>query len=151
MSVHQDLAEALFLEGYNCAQAVFAAFCDRTGLPFQQALKISAPLGGGFARLREVCGAVSGMCLALGALKGYDDPGEHAEKARLYSETQKLIKRFETENGALLCRDLLSGSHPTPGPVPQLRTAEYYRDRPCARLVGSAARILDEYLEECGG
>ena len=29
---HEDEARRLFLAGYNCAQAVFCAFCDVTGL-----------------------------------------------------------------------------------------------------------------------
>ena len=63
---HGIKAAELFLQGYNCAQAVAVAFCDVTGLPEQQAARMASAFGGGMGRLREVCGAVSGMLLVLG-------------------------------------------------------------------------------------
>ncbi|MBQ3141799.1 MAG: C_GCAxxG_C_C family protein, partial [Clostridia bacterium] len=44
---HVQKARELFVEGYNCAQAVFAAFCDVTGMDFNTALKLSSSFGGG--------------------------------------------------------------------------------------------------------
>ena len=64
---HGEYAAQLFVSGYNCAQAVAVAFCDLTGLTPEQAAKMASPFGGGFGRQREVCGAVSGMCLVLAA------------------------------------------------------------------------------------
>ena len=54
---HAQRAQALFLEGYNCAQATFGAFCDVTGLEFETAIRLASGLGGGMGRMREVCGA----------------------------------------------------------------------------------------------
>ena len=59
----RDVAIALFEEGFNCAQAVSAAFCDEAGVSKETMVKMSSGFGGGFGRLREVCGAVSGMVL----------------------------------------------------------------------------------------
>ena len=78
---HAKEAERLFMEGYNCAQAVFCAFRDQTGLGLEAAARLASSFGGGIGRLREVCGAVSGALLALGMLRGYDDPQDAAAKA----------------------------------------------------------------------
>ena len=71
---HSYKAGELFLTGANCSQAVVLAFDDLTGLDRDTALKISSAFGGGMGRMREVCGAVSGMFMVLGLLYGYTDP-----------------------------------------------------------------------------
>ena len=73
---HGLYAAELFLQGYNCAQAVAVAFCDVTGLDKEFAAKMVSAFGGGMGRLREVCGAVSGMDFVLGHLYGYHTPGD---------------------------------------------------------------------------
>lgn len=142
---HGIKAAELFLSGYNCAQAVAVAFCDVTGLEEDKAAKMASAFGGGMGRLREVCGAVSGMLLVLGILDGYDDPEDDAEKKRLYSRVQELAKEFREENGSIICRELLENPPSDPNPTP--RTADFYAQRPCAKMVLTAARILDEYLQ----
>ena len=143
---HGIKAAELFLGGYNCAQAVAVAFCDLTGLEEKQAAKMASAFGGGMGRLREVCGAVSGMLLVLGILDGYDDPTDDAAKKALYSRVQELAREFREENGSIICRELLDNPPADPNPTP--RTADFYTLRPCARMVLTAARILDEYLEK---
>ena len=143
---HGIKAAELFLGGYNCAQAVAVAFCDLTGLEEKQAAKMASAFGGGMGRLREVCGAVSGMLLVLGILDGYDDPTNDAAKKALYSRVQELAREFREENGSIICRELLDNPPADPNPTP--RTADFYTQRPCARMVLTAARILDEYLQE---
>lgn len=70
--MHMDIearvrrAEELFHEGYNCSQSVVLAFADLTGVDEALLEKISIGLGGGVGRLREVCGAVSGMAMVAG-------------------------------------------------------------------------------------
>ena len=143
---HGIKAAELFLGGYNCAQAVAVAFCDLTGLEEKQAAKMASAFGGGMGRLREVCGAVSGMLLVLGILDGYDDPTNDAAKKALYSRVQALAREFREENGSIICRELLDNPPTDPNPTP--RTADFYTQRPCARMVLTAARILDEYLQK---
>ena len=70
---HSQKAKELFLQGYNCAQAVFIAFSDLTGYDVDDAARISSSFGGGMGRLREVCGAVSGAFMVAGCLYGYAD------------------------------------------------------------------------------
>ena len=145
---HSEEAKRLFMEGYNCAQAVCCAFCDVTGMDRDEAARLSAPFGGGMGRLREVCGAVSGALLALGALEGYDDPKDPAAKHALYKRIQDFAHRFEARNGALRCKDLLKNVAAAPGGMPEARTPEFYAKRPCLQLVGDAAALMDELLAE---
>ncbi len=43
MSRHSIIARELFEKGYNCAQSVFAAFRDETGMDIETALTSSYP------------------------------------------------------------------------------------------------------------
>ena len=144
---HEIQAADLFLSGSNCAQAVLLAFGDVTGLDPKLAATVSSSFGGGMGRLREVCGAVSGMLMVAGILYGYDDPGENdAAKKAHYQLVQELCGRFREEAGSIICREILDNPPSDPNPSP--RTAEYYKVRPCARMVMLAARILDAYIAE---
>ena len=144
---HSYLAADLFLSGSNCAQAIVVAFSDVTGLDKEFSAKMASSFGGGMGRLREVCGAVSGMLMVAGLLYGYDDPGEgDCNKKAHYQLVQYLAGRFREEVGSIVCREILKNPPSDPNPSP--RTAEYYAQRPCARMVMIAADILDEYINE---
>lgn len=143
-----EKAEALFLEGYNCAQAVVIAFEDLHGLDRETAAKLSSSFGGGMARLREVCGSVSGMFMVAGLLYGYDNPKAKEEKAEHYARIQKLAAEFTAENGSIVCRELLGLTEKKQEPTPEARTEEYYKKRPCKELIGRAAEIMDNYIKE---
>ena len=142
---HVERAVELFVEGYNCAQAVAAAFGDLTGLDEKTAAKMASCFGGGMGRMREVCGAVSGMLMVAGVLYGYDDPKATKEKRELYAQVQAMAGQFREELGSIVCRDLLKNPPSDPNPTP--RTEQFYKDRPCARMVATAARIMDEFIE----
>lgn len=147
MSVdHSILAAELFLKGYNCAQAVAMAFCDVTGLDETLAARLSSSFGGGLGRLREVCGAVSGMAMVAGDLYSCDDPQNDDAKKAHYERIQQLAGEFRQKMGTIICRELLE--NPPSDPTPSPRTAEYYASRPCARFVMMAAQILDDYIQK---
>ena len=150
-------AQAFFEEGYNCSQSVFLAFADRYGFSQQLAAKMSASFGGGVGRLREVCGAVSGMALVCGLECGATEGNDQEGKATNYAKMQALAAQFQEKNGSLICRELLgiekqSQTDEKTGGMgnyqPQSRTKDYYATRPCKELVGSAAEILEAWLEE---
>lgn len=145
-SKYAPKAEALFREGYNCAQSVVLAFADKYDIDFDTAAKISSSFGGGLGRLREVCGCVSGMSLALGLIQGYYKPKDIEGKANQYKMVQELVGAFKEENGSYICRELLSGITGDTNPKPEARTTEYYKKRPCPKLCGIAAAILEEKL-----
>lgn len=147
-SIYAQKAVQLFKEGYNCSQSVFLAFEDKMNIERSTALKLSSSLGGGMGRLREVCGAVSGMFLVAGVLYGYDDPKNYDHKKEHYARVQHLAKNFESENHSIVCRELLGLSPGKDAPTPERRTDEYYKKRPCAELVGIAAAIMEAYINE---
>ena len=161
----QQIARRLFEAGYNCAQSVAGAFWPQLGVSLPQALALSAGFGAGIARLRETCGAVSGMVLVMSAVLGtptapvqpsVNDPLEAAlapgradphQKAEVYRQIQERIRAFEAENGSSLCRELLGlRAGQKDAPTPQPRTAAYYAERPCLRMVLCAVRLTQEWL-----
>ncbi len=143
---HAEQAKAYFEEGCNCAQAVTLAFADEMGLERDAAARMASSFGGGLGRLREVCGCVSGMALAAGALYGYSDPKAKTAKADHYALIQKLTGRFRERAGSIICRELLAGINSDTNPVPEERTESYYQKRPCADLAYLAAQILEEEM-----
>lgn len=147
MSIYGDKAFEAFHKGYNCSQSVALAFAPEMGLSEEQTLKMAAGFGGGFGRMREVCGAFSGLTLVLGALYGSDDP---AQKTQIYTEVQALAEEYKQRSGggSIICRELLGLSKPEGTPVASPRTAEYYQKRPCAELVRMAADLLAEYIKQ---
>ena len=145
----KDIAIALFEEGFNCAQAVSAAFCEETGMSKDAMVKLASGFGGGFGRLREVCGAVSGMVIVANILYGYESPTDNEAKMNYYKDIQSIILEFKARNGSYVCHDLLNlPENDSKSPVPEKRTAEYYRKRPCKELVGEAADILEKFIAE---
>ncbi len=143
----REIAEKYFIEGYNCAQAVALAFADRLDIGKDQLLKVASSFGGGLGRMREVCGAVSGMAIVAGALNGYSDPCDRAKKTEHYALIQDLVARFRDKNGSYICRELLGAKSAAASPVPDERTPEYYKTRPCAKLVGDCAEILEKQFD----
>ena len=141
---HSTYAAELFVQGYNCAQSVAVAFCDVTGLSKEFSAKLASSFGGGMGRMREVCGAVSGMLMVAGHLYGYDAP-DPAAQMQHYALVQELAGKFREAAGSIICREILKNPPSDPKPTP--RTAEFYKQRPCARLVVLAAQILDEYIK----
>ncbi len=150
MSDKGKKAKALFLAGANCAQAVLGAFADEYGLPEETAFRLAAGFGGGIARMREVCGALSGMVMAAGLLFAEGRIGDKAAKDAHYALIRRLADRYrERAGGSIVCRELLGlAPRQCDAPVSEARTVEYYRKRPCARLVEIAAEILEEALRE---
>lgn len=143
---HSEYAAQMFLKGYNCSQAVVVSFCDLTGLTPDYAARMACSFGGGMGRMREVCGAVSGMLMVAGLLYGYSTPGDDVSKAAHYRLVQELAGKFREREGSIICREILKNPPSDPNPTP--RTEDFYKKRPCARLVALAAEILDDYIAE---
>ena len=142
-------ARELFLKGYNCSQAVFCAYSDIYDIPEELALKLSASFGGGIGRTRETCGAVCGMVMLEGLESGQTKENDDEQKQNNYKQVQQLIELFKAENGSSICKELLGPRKDAPIiPAPDSRTAEYYKQRPCLRMVESAARIFGKKINE---
>ena len=143
----EERAAQNFLDGCNCAQAVLLAFSDQTGLDEDTARRIASGFGGGMAKMREVCGAVSGMLMALGLHRGYTDPKDKEGKAAQYEVIRALADEFKRENGSIICRELLGLDENFKPKPPEARTEAYYKNRPCGELCRHAAEILEAYLK----
>lgn len=155
--MNQDLEERIqravdnFMSGYGCCQSVVAAFADLYGLDDIMAKRISAGFGGGVGRMRMMCGTVSGLVILAGLDCGQTEGSDREGKAACYKVVQQLLESFKQRNGSVICAELL-GLNGCPVVkntyVPDERNAEYYKKRPCAQKVESAARIFVEYLQE---
>lgn len=141
-----EQAREYFMSGYNCAQSVFLAYQDITGIDEVLAATMSAPFGGGMGRLREVCGAVSGMTMVAGFIAPNSQPNDNENKKNCYATVQALAEEFRAENGSIVCRELLGLAQQKDDPTPSPRTGEYYKRRPCAEYVAIAARIVGEKI-----
>lgn len=145
-----ERAGQLFLEGYNCSQAVFTAFSYRFGIDEETAKLISAGLGGGVGRMREVCGAVSGAAMVLGSVAAASSGDDKEGKAANYELVRRFAEEFKKRHGGtVICREMLKMNIPMEASaMPENRTAEYYKSRPCLRAVENAAEILCEIIQE---
>lgn len=141
-----QLAEEYFKQGYNCSQSVFLAFAEDLGLEKGFALRLASGFGGGMGRMREVCGAVSGMIMAVSAKHGYDDPKAREQKKEVYALMRRMADEFKEETGSIICRELLGLPEQEAGGTPEERTADYYKKRPCAELCRIAADIAENYF-----
>lgn len=140
VSKYSERAIELFMEGKNCSQAVFVAFAPDLGLPEETALAVSIGLGGGVGRMREVCGAVSGSAMLVG-LK-YPE----LDKAEIYEKVRMIIDEFKKKNHSIVCKELLGLSKPEKSSIPEARTEEYYKKRPCVKIVEDAALAVEKVL-----
>lgn len=147
MGQRAEKAKELFLQGYNCSQAVLGAFCEDIGLEFETAIKLSSSFGGGMGQLREVCGAVSALFMIAGFQKGYTSPTDKEAKTEHYKRIQALAKQFSEKRGSIICRDLLT-MKPTGTVEHHDRDEKYYGSRPCLALVEEAALLAEQFLDE---
>ena len=150
MSERGERAKELFCAGYNCSQAVIIAFSDLTGLDEKTGAKLGSCFGGGMGRMREVCGAVTGMFTVYGLVNGYSGARDYEEKKQTYAVVQELAGKFKEENGSIVCKELLGLEKPEGTHIPAQRTEEYYQKRPCCDIVQLAAEILENKFIEIG-
>lgn len=136
-----ETAKNYFKQGFNCSQSVAAAFSQEMELNEEVVTRLTAGFGAGMGRMREVCGAVSGMTFVISTLY-------HEDKGSIYKRVQEVANKFKEKNGSIVCRELLGLTiKGADSPIPEKRTEEYYKKRPCAELVEMAANILEKYIE----
>ena len=139
-------AEDLFKSGYNCSQSVIGAVCDDLGLDFDTAMKFSEGFGGGMGRMRLTCGAVSGMVMAVGMVMSRGD-ADGDTRAEVYAKVHELADKFSAENGTIICSQLLGLDKSNEyNPMPETRTDNFYKKRPCVELVKQCVKIIEEEL-----
>lgn len=142
---HSEKAREIFNKGYNCSQAVVAAFSDITGLDFETSLKVSSSFGAGMGKMRSVCGAVTGMYIVAGLLWSTTQ-SDAASKEKHYTLIQQITQRFKDMHDTVVCAELLKNLKTDTTPKPAERTQEYYKVRPCLKFVEDACDILDSII-----
>lgn len=134
-----------FDHGYNCAQSVFAAYAPTLGMDEQTAARVAAAFGGGIARTGGICGALSGALMVIGLRHGATSPEDQVAKQHCYEVAQELIRRFNQEQGATCCRDILGLDFGTPEGQAAAKARDVHHTV-CPGCVRTAARLLDELL-----
>lgn len=142
-----EKAKALFMQGYNCSQAVVGAFADLLDEDEQTLYRIADGFGGGLGRLRLTCGGVAGMAILAGLRYSSGKPGDLDNRTQVYQAVRKMAAMFEEKNGSIICRDLLGAlAEKDSGARPEERTAEYYKTRPCPQKIADCALIAERVL-----
>ena len=144
----QEQAQDFFRKGYNCSQSVFAVFCKDFGIDLETGLKLSSSFGGGMGGLRQVCGAVTAIFMIAGLKYGYVDSQDINLKNQHYNLIQSLAKQFADKFGSIICKELLLSNANIKKEVsmPEKRTPEYYKVRPCERFVVYATELTEKML-----
>ena len=145
----EDRAAANFISGCHCAQAVLMAYAEVLARTQDQAAMVAVGHGGGMGRLRLHCGAFSAAVMLAGAIEG-PDGAKKEHRPQTYARVQEIHRRFIEVNGTVSCAELLGRAGVPEDPTPEERTPEYYRKRPCERVIRSACKIIDELLAERG-
>lgn len=146
MQSRKQKAVDKFFEGYNCAQSVFFAFCEDLGIDGDLALKIACGFGGGMGGKEEVCGAVSGAIMVIGAKYGRGNKDDRAKKEDTYARTRELMERFSQKHGTYLCRQLLGGCDFMTEEGRKLFKEQNLLNKTCKVCIESAVGILEETL-----
>ena len=151
-----ERATGFFRQGCNCSQSVAMAFADYYDIPMGMITQLSASFGGGIGRMRETCGSACAIFM-LSALETVTEEASQERKKQNYEAVQRLAADFRRETGSIVCKELLGlNKKRADGTIPEIeivatpeaRTEEYYRKRPCIRMVEVAVRIYMRYLKE---
>jgi len=144
MSEKIEKAVDTFSRGYNCAQSVFSTYAPLYGIDEKQALKISTGFGGGMARLQEVCGAVTGAFMVIGARHGMTDPSDRPSIGRTYQGVRKFTDCFRELYGTIICKEILGGIDLNTDEGQKVLKEKNLMKTVCAQCVRDAAKILEE-------
>lgn len=147
MGERAEKARDMFLQGYNCAQAVVGAFAEDFGCDPILAMRLAEGLGAGLGRLRLTCGAVAAMGMLASLKMSEGIPGDLKTRGEIYAVIQRMTADFKAENGSVICAELLGMTAPKDAsPNPEPRTPEYYKRRPCSDKVYQCGLLVEKYL-----
>ena len=143
-----ETAEQKFLSGFNCAQSVLFTFSDHIGIDKNIALKASCGFGAGMGRKQEVCGAVTGGIIAIGAKYGRGENDDISTTDRTYIKTRELMNKFQAKHGTCNCLELLDGCN-----LMTENGQKYFKDndlknKVCKGCVGDVVQLLKQILAD---
>jgi C_GCAxxG_C_C family probable redox protein len=147
MKDRTEIAVSKFSEGYNCAQSVFYSYCDALGFDKNTALKMACGFGAGMGRKGEVCGAVTGGIMVIGAKFGRGETDDQTTKELTYKKTRELMDRFEKKHGTFICRKLLNGCELTTEEGQKHFKENNLANAVCKPCIRSVVEILDTIME----
>jgi C_GCAxxG_C_C family probable redox protein len=130
-------------DGFNCAQAVSAAFCEELGADEETAAKMSSALGAGMSRTGGVCGAVSGALMVIGMKYGSSKPRDIAAKNKSYEAGRVFLKMFEDKYGSIFCPKLIGIDISTEAGLQAAREKKIF-ETICADIVQDTVGILEQ-------
>jgi len=141
-----EIAVQKFLEGFNCAQAVFYSFCDDLRFEKNTALKVACGFGAGMGRKEEVCGAVTGGIMVLGTRYGRGEKDERAATEVTYAKTRELMSQFVKKHGTFICRKLINGCELTTEEGQRQFKENDLLNKKCKLCVQSVVEILENIM-----
>jgi len=150
MESKQDIAVSKFLKGYDCAQAVLYSFCDDLGLEKNSALKIACGFGGGMGSKGEVCGAVTGGIMVIGAKYGRGEEDDRTATNLTFAKTRELMDQFTDKHGSYICRKLLNGCDLMTNEGRRVFNENDLKNEICVSCVKSVVEILENMLNLTG-
>lgn len=124
-------------KGYNCCQAVACTFCPDFGVSEEEMFKISEGFGFGMGMM-EVCGAVTGMFMAIGLDNSVGNLEKGTStKADTYKKVKAYAQKFKDKNQSILCRELkgIGADHPLCS---------------CDQCIEDAVVLVEDYLRDKG-
>lgn len=148
MSNRTEHAKKLFLEGYNCSQSVAAAYADAFGIEKETMLRLAASFGAGIGRMRKTCGAVCGMFIIAGLKTGSTNGKDQEKKKHNYEIVRAMADSFRKKNGSITCQTLLGLRQAEKSAQPSERTENYYKTRPCLKMVEDACSIIEDFFPD---
>ena len=110
MSKAAEVARATFLRDdnyYGCAESALVALQTIFGLPDPDDSSAAMALNGGVAYSGGMCGAITGVAMAVGRLAELRIIDHREAKRTARRLTQQLIAEFENEFKSSDCRDLI--------------------------------------------
>lgn len=142
----RERALSMFSEGYNCAQSVLFSFSEDLGIDGDTALRIASGVEGGMARMQEVCGALTGGVMVIGAMFGRGAQGDCSAAADAYAKTRWLVEQFARRHGSYCCRNLLGGCELMSEEGRKAFTERDLINRICVSCVSSVIEILEPLI-----
>jgi len=140
-----ELAVSCFKEGYICSQALLSTYGAQLGLDPEIALKVADGFGGEMARMGETCGAVTGAFMVIGLRHGRTIVEDAQSHEKTYSLVNEFVRRFQSRNESIMCRELLGCDISTPEKLNNAREKQLFTTI-CPKYVRDAAEIIEQIL-----
>ncbi|HVP17005.1 MAG TPA: C-GCAxxG-C-C family protein [candidate division Zixibacteria bacterium] len=127
-------------DGYNCSQSVLLTMAEHWKCKNELIPKVATAFGGGMGRCGSVCGALTGGLIAIGLKYGTNEPSVK-KRSRAYELGETLYRRFEKQNGTVMCRELI-GLDLSDAEQREKAHEEHVFEKNCNVFVKSAVEIL---------